>query len=123
MPNAVASLENTQRFELKSCPGGFVELRRMTYGQSVQRRAMMKMTVDAGSKSKDFKGELAMASLDISKFEFRACIVDHNLEDENGNKLNLSQELDFARLDPRVGQEIDKRISEMNNFEDDDEEN
>lgn len=122
MPKAIAEVEDTSRRELKSLPGGFVVLRRMTYGQFVQRRAMMKLSVATTGRNKDFRGEMAMASEEIARFEFSHCIVDHNLEDEHGQKLNFSSLVDFNRLDPRVGQEIEGFISEMNNFEEDDEE-
>lgn len=118
MPKATANTEETERKELKSCPGGFVVLRRMTYGQFVARRELTKLSV-SGQK-KDFKGELAMASAAVSRFEFEHCIVDHNLEDADGRKLNLHGD-DFGRLDPRIGQEIEGYIGEMNNFADDDE--
>jgi hypothetical protein len=123
MPKATADTVTTDRFELKTLPpDGFVVLRRMSYGQIVQRRAMSKMTVEAG-KGKSFTGELAMASKEINDFEFKSCVVDHNCEDENGNKLNLNTPQDINRLDPKVGQEIEKLISDMNSFEDEDEEN
>jgi hypothetical protein len=118
MPKAVANIDDTDRFELKSCPEGFVVLRRMTYGQTVQRRALMKMSVQSGGSRKSFQGELAMASEEIQKFEFSHCIVEHNLEDVDGRVLNLSGDVDFAKLDPRIGQEIESLIGDMNNFDD-----
>jgi hypothetical protein len=121
MPVAVSNTTETETFDLKSAPpDGFVELRRMTYGQVVQRRAMMKLSVETSGKSKDFKGEMAMASHQITIFEFKNCIVNHNLEKTDGVKLQLGNPVDFDSLDPRVGQEIEKYIGEMNNFEDDD---
>jgi hypothetical protein len=124
MPKATSNVLETERFELKSAPpDGFVELRRMTYGQVVARRAMMKLSVESSKGSKDFKGEMAMASKDITMFEFKSTIVGHNLEGEEGRLLLLGSPVDFDSLDPRVGQEIEKRISEMNDFEDDDQEN
>ena len=56
-------------------------------------------------------------------FDFTHCIVDHNLEDENGNKLNLHNSADIDRLDPRVGEEIEQVLDKMNNFEEEDEGN
>jgi hypothetical protein len=120
MPKATTSIEDTQRKELKSAPpDGFVVLRRMNYGEVIQRRTMVKLSVESSGGKKDFRGEMAMASREVARFEFANCIVDHNLEDDNGNKLNLANEVDFSRLHPRIGQEIDKYISEMNNFEED----
>lgn len=122
MPNATANLTDTKRFDLKSLPEGFIELRRMTYGQSVQRRALLKLSVNTGGgRNKSFSAEMAMASEEIQLFEFRHCIVEHNLDDAQGRRLNLGSPADFALLDPRVGQEIEKYISEMNNFDDEEE--
>lgn len=118
MPRATINNSLTEHKELKSLPGGWVELRRLTYGQMVQRRAMMKLSVAAGGKNKDFKGEMAMASEEITRFEFSHAIVDHNLEDESGRKLNLGAPVDFASLDPRVGTEIETLVTEMNQFDD-----
>jgi hypothetical protein len=119
MPRATVNIDETETKTLKSAPpDGFVVLRRMTYGESVQRRAMLKMSIETGKSRKDFKGEMAFASEEIQRFEFAHCIVDHNLEKEDGSKLNLSLPVDFASLDPRIGQEIEELINGMNNFED-----
>lgn len=123
MPNATVNLEETENHDLKTCEGGYVVLKRMTYGQVVARRAMMKLSVESSGKNKDFRGEMAMASKEITQFEFKNCIVDHNLEAADGRKLNLGSPVDFDSLDPRVGQEIEGLIGDMNNFEDEDQEN
>jgi hypothetical protein len=121
MPSAVANVQDTVRKDLRTCPEGFVELRRMTYGQVVQRRTLSKLSLlnNKGRGNQSVMGEMAMASKETSLFEFAHCIVDHNLEDESGRKLNLANESDVDRLDPKVGQEIESFIAEMNNFEDD----
>lgn len=121
MPKATFSSES-KRFELKSLPDGYVVIKRMSYGQSLQRREMGKITL-ALSKGRDTTGEMALANKEASYLEFSWCIVEHNLEDENGQLLNLSNRNDIDRLDPRIGQEIDSYINEMNNFEDDDTKN
>jgi len=122
MPNATVNIGETTTLELKSLPGGEVVLKKMSYGETLQRRAILKLTLEMSGKGKsaDIKGELAMASEAVNQFEFAHCIVDHNLEDDAGRKLNLNSAQDLARLDPRVGQEIEKKISDMNNFEEDD---
>lgn len=122
MPNATVSFD-TERHELKTLPEAFVELRRMSYGQIVERRSMLKLSVAQSKGSKDFKGEMAMANREITMYEFKNCIVSHNLTDANGRELNLASAMDFQALDPRIGGEIEDLISKMNNFEDDDQEN
>lgn len=124
MPKAVVNLEDTERVELKSLEGAFVVLRRMSFGQITERRALMKLSIASSKGSKDVKGEMAMANAEITRFEFRNCIVEHNLEkDDNGTLLNLSSPVDFASLDPRVGQEIESLIEKRNNFDEADQEN
>lgn len=121
MPRATVNIESTEKFDLKTLPEAWVELRRLSYGQVLQRRMFTKLEFESGGKNKDFRGELAMANAKVTEFEYRHCIVDHNLEDNEGNKLDLSKASDFNRLDPRIGQEIESYISEMNNFEEDEE--
>lgn len=122
MPRATVNVEGKERFDLKSCPGGFVVLRRMTFGESLARREMIKLAISSSKGSKDFQGEMAMASKQTTVFEFAHCIVEHNLEDEAGEILNFRTPVVFDSLDPRVGQEIEKLISDMNNFAEDDDE-
>ncbi len=118
MPMATVDVESTQRFDLKTCPEGFVVLRRMSYGQILQRRMFTKLEIGGDSKNRgDFRGELAMANAKITEFEYAKCVVDHNLEDASGRKLDLTKVSDFNMLDPRIGQEIESYITEMNNFE------
>lgn len=123
MPVAVADYSDETRFELKTCKGGYVVLRRMTYGQTLERREMMKLSVATEGKGKNSKlaGELAMASKAVARYEFAKCIVDHNLTDKEERKLDLAG-ADFEKLHPKIGQEIDSYISDMNNFEDDEDE-
>ena len=119
MPRAVVDAGYTEKHELRSCPGGFVLLRRMTYGEFLDRRAMVsKMSISSDTRNKkDFSGELALVNRKVTELEFSKCITDHNLEDEMGNKLNLSQTFSMDRLDPRIGEEIANLIDTMNQFE------
>lgn len=124
MPKAVVNLEDTERIELKTLDGAFVVLRRMSFGQITERRALMKLSIASSKGSKDVKGEMAMANAQITQYEFRSCVVEHNLEkDDVGTLLNLSSPVDLASLDPRVGQEIESLIEARNNFDEDDQEN
>lgn len=129
MVMATASIEKPERFELKSLEGAYVVLRRMTFGEVVQRRAMTKLnfTTQGKGKNSSFAGEIAMASKAVTMFEFENTIIDHNLEKEGPDggptKLNLASPVDFELLDPRAGQEIEQLISDMNEFDEDDEKN
>jgi hypothetical protein len=120
MPRAVIDFENTDKFDLKSLPGAYIELRRMSFGHKLQRQQLsMQMSVKGSGKNAEM--DMKQETVKVTVFEFTACIVDHNLEDEKGEKLDLSKASDIIRLHPQVGEEIDKYINEMNNFEDSDE--
>lgn len=117
MPKATVDT-NAVRHDLKSLPGAWVELRRMSFGEKNARTDIaMKMAFE-GSKA-DTKATMAASTEAAAQFEFKACVVDHNLfaDDEETIKLNLGNSNDLRKLDPRVGEEIMLLISEMNNFE------
>lgn len=120
MVKATTSLD-TERVDLKSLEGGWVELRPMTYGQFLKRRDMaMKMSVGGQAIGRGLaqeKIDLDIIQEAVTRYEFSICVADHNLEDENGRKLVLSKEEDFNKLDPKVGQEIDQLITERNQWE------
>lgn len=120
MPVATANLEPEEPKPLKTAPpDGFVQLRRMSYGQKLDRmKHVGKLSVDMRGRGKGTKGEMEMLQKASTVYDFRACIVDHNLTDVTGRKLNLSNERDIDSLDPRIGEEIGTLIDELNNFED-----
>lgn len=118
MPKAIVSVNDTDKHDLKSLPGAYVVLRRMSYMQTIERQSLMKLSIATQKGGKDIMGEMAMASVEIQKFEFGHCIVEHNLEkDDNGTLLNLVNNADLQMLDPRVGQEIQQLIEDQNNFD------
>lgn len=124
MPRATASLDPEDKVELKTCPGGFVVLRRLTYGQKLARSEHVgKLTVEMKTKRKGgTTGVMDMMQRASTLYDFKMCIVDHNLEDENGIKLDLTNPQAIDSLDPRIGEEISSLIDDLNNFEEDEEE-
>lgn len=117
MPRATISLE-AQHEDLKSLPEGWVELRRMSHGERLHRQDMaMQMSMQANQKAKTAEMNVVQSQTKVSQFEFKTCIVDHNLEDENGRKLNFSSPVDFANLDGRIGEEISALIDNMHDWE------
>ncbi len=128
MPRATIDTTQTERFELKSLPstneneGGFVELRKLSYGQILERRDMgAKIAIeglsDRQSRDEDLKVTTEMIQKAVTEFEFKHSIVSHNLEDENGTNLNFSRPSDVWALDPQIGQEIGNLIEDMNQWE------
>ena len=117
MPRATASTELVYK-ELKSCPGGFVKLRRMTYGERLHRQDIaMAMSMESDQKAKTAQVNLETAQTKVAEFELGACIADHNLEDENGRKLDFHLPRDVSQLDGRTGEEIGTYIDELHDWE------
>ena len=120
MPKATVNTEST-RFDLQTLPGGWVELRRMSFGQKNARVDIaMKMAFEgSGGSSQDTKATMAASTEAATQFEFKSCIVDHNLyaDDAETVKLNLANSKDLQQLDPRIGEEIQTLITNMNNYE------
>lgn len=117
MPNATINPDEQDKFDLVSLPGAYVVLRRMSYDAHLTRRDMMtsiRLAAQKAGRDDDFAGELKMMNHKVAIFDFKECVVDHNLEDPEGNKLDLTKASTFKRLDPRIGQEIDELIQQMN---------
>src|SRR5258706_14323395 len=115
MPKAVADTVNFTRYDLKSCPEGFVTLRPLAYGEMLDRVDMAgKMAMSADKKMQSAEATIEMAQGAVQIFEFQHCIGEHNLEDADGNLLNLGNAQDIRRLDPKVGGEIASLIDKLN---------
>lgn len=126
MPRATVNSEAT-RIELKSCPGGFVMLRQLPFGQMLSRRdRATRFLQEVDPKAKD--GDISHIQIDILNeasrlYDFSHCIMDHNLEDDNGNKLDFSDrmiEMTLQVLEPRIGAEIEREIDSLNRDDEDD---
>lgn len=124
MPKATVNADGT-RVELKSCPGGFVLLRQLAFGDMLKRRDLAARYMQEFSGVKD--ANVSRIQIDIlneasRKFDFSHCILDHNLEDDNGNKLDFSNAMVLDILDPKIAAEIEREMDKIN-LEDFDPEN
>jgi hypothetical protein len=125
MPSAIVDTRQTVKRELATLPGGEVTLRKLSYGEVLERSEMASSMRAAAAnreqrrnnESPDGAVTVTVHYLAIQRFDFNRCIVDHNLEDNNGKKLDLSSTKDLERLDPKVGQEIAEHIDSLNNPE------
>lgn len=135
MPKVTVDPAKYERFELKSAPAdpndpndedGFVMLRPLPYGLKLARRSKatrMMMRSQAAPNSKLQKDQDQVFELEshdevAAHFDFAYCVGDHNLTDNNGQKLNFTSPMTLKSLDPKVGSEIEKLIDDMNNSED-----
>ncbi len=116
MPKATVSHSGV-RHDLKSCEGGFVELRQLSYDEILARRD----GISSLSVNREDTQTVTINTLQrwAREFDFRNCIRDHNLEDDNGSPLDFTKPHTFKILDPRVGMEIESLIDELNGDEDD----
>lgn len=116
MPRATVG-QDTKRVELKTLEGGFVVIRKFDYGETLHRRnfAMrFKAPVDKQGRPKADESYAAPAYDELQHFEFATAILDHNLEDETGRKLDFRNPKDFNRLDTRIAIEIERALDEFN---------
>jgi hypothetical protein len=125
MPRATISATETHRYDLKTCPGGFVELRALTYQEMLHRQdGSSKMFMDARRRtSKRNDQGVERVAVDIMQqwtreYEFSHCVVDHNLEDDTGNKLDFKNKHTFEVLNPKIGEEIETLIDDLNQIGD-----
>lgn len=118
MPRATVSLEPKTE-DLSTCPGGWVKLRRMSYGELLASNDMaFSVSLEAGDKgSSDPKMGVGASTGRIAEYRFKVCVVDHNLENEAGTKLDFRNASTMHLLDPNVGQEIDTLISKMHDWQ------
>lgn len=119
MPKATISA-TTKKFDLKSAPpDGFVELRRLTYGQSLARRDMVMAFTFAESKGKGGDPDIGtqLQNAKVTQFEWTSSIITWNLTDENDQPLDWKKSNLFEVIDPAIAEEISQYITDMNNFE------
>lgn len=124
MPVAVVTNTVSEKKELTSCEGAFVIVRRMTYGEKLHRSNIATqfiMDAKSGGSDKDFRGEMKMQTEEVAYWDFANLVVDHNLEDANGNKLNFKNKVDIQKLDPVIGEEVGEIIDDFNSPESTDE--
>jgi hypothetical protein len=118
MPRATLSMAPTKLY-LKHCPEGWVDLRRMSFGELLASQDLAyQVSAKANESRDDPELSMNMSQMAVYEYQFKTCIVDHNLEDEHGTKLNFAASPQSVHmLDPLVGQEIVKKIDLMHRLE------
>lgn len=118
----IASIDPTPiRYDLKSLPDGYVEIRRMPFRDWLKRQEMAMRIMVEGNKGQGgqsgMKGEMVMANEVVTTFEFSRCIVSHNLQHPNEELMDFNSPSTLAILDSRVGNEISTYITELHEFD------
>lgn len=117
MPRATVSLD-PQEVSLTTCPGGWVKLRRMSYGELLTSNDMaFQIDVSQENGSRDPKMGVGASTVRIAEYRFQNCVVDHNLTNEADQKLDFKNPAAMHLLDPNIGQEIDNLIEKMHNWQ------
>lgn len=110
--------------DLKTCEGGYVELRQLSYDEMLERRdGATQILMERGVKNEPApQMAIKIANKWSNEFTFPRCIVDHNLTDDKGVQLDFSKPaFVFTHLDPKVGAEIERLIDELNQEGEEDE--
>lgn len=101
---------------------GFVDIRRLSHGEKMTRRAInSKMTLKAGGRKQDAETVIDAFNEKVELFDFAHCIVKHNLQAKDGRLLDFKNPNDVKALAGHVAEEIQTYMDELNNFELDDE--
>jgi hypothetical protein len=82
-----------------------------------RRDKILRQTQEINPNSKP--GDSQKVQIDVlnelsRQYDFKNCIVNHNLEDDNGNLLNFANPMSLDVLDPKIGAEIEGYIDELN---------
>src|SRR6266576_984875 len=116
MPKATVDTAGV-RHDLKSCEGGFVLLRQLPFGMMLKRRdlAARYMQEFTGTNIADVNTiTINILNEKSRQFDFANMILDHNLEDANGNKLDFGNPMTLDVLDPRIAAEIETQMDKLN---------
>jgi len=115
MPKATVSQE-LHHHDLKTVDGGFVALKQLSFDQMLERRDKAMRTSMEASQGRQPTSKIELESMMqwTRFFEFSNCIVEHNLEGDDGQLLNFSNPMTLKILDPKVGAEIERLIEELN---------
>lgn len=133
MPLAVV-MEEAHREELKTCPGGYVEIRRMSWGEKLHRRSYTSsMDMEMDRRSQSAKSTIQIFNEQVEIFDFQHCIGDHNLtklvnkrtglpcaaDDPDATEvaLDFTKVTDIKMLAGQIAEEIGTLIDKYNNFE------
>jgi len=120
MPVATRKIE-TEKHDLKTLPGAWVELRQLSYDEMLERRdGATQILMERGIKNTDSQQmNVKVLNRWSNQYSFPRCIVDHNLTDEQNIPLDFNKpERVFPMLDPRVGAEIEALIDKLNQEDD-----
>src|SRR6476619_493921 len=92
MPVATRKIE-TEKHDLKTLPGAWVELRQLSYDEMLERRdGATQILMERGIKNTDSQQmNVKVLNRWSNQYSFPRCIVDHNLTDEQNIPLDFNK--------------------------------
>lgn len=135
MPLAVV-MSKPERHDLKTCPGGYVMVRRMSFGEKMTRRGFnSKMDLEMTRGSRSAKSTVDLFNEQMEMYDFSHCIAEHNLtklvnkntglpcdaDDPDAVEvpLDFTKPSDVKLLAGPIAEEIGTVMDKLNNFEED----
>jgi len=131
MPKATVN-PKAHRYELKTCPGGFVSLRTLSFHEMEMRKDIAGRMYQEESRAALKKGKTTdeekmrayfeSMNVTVTEFEFRNCIIEHNLfvDDAETQQIDFNRPMENWKLDPKIGEEISRYIAELTQMDEDD---
>ena len=136
MPRATVTV-GSERFDLETCPGGYVELRTLSFHEMEVRKDIAgrmyqeeqvgtaKKRQKRGGKFDDeeiLRAYFESANVKVTEYEFRNCITEHNLyvDDAETQLIDFTKPMHTWKLDPKIGEEISGFIARLTQIDEDD---
>lgn len=130
MPKATVDPHAVKK-ELKTCPGGYVMLRTLSFHEMEMRKDIMGRAyqeVRNQKKGKQQDDEVQRAYFEsmnvaVTEYEFRNCITDHNLfvDEAETQLIDFTKPMYTWKLDPKIGEEISRIITDLTQIDDEEE--
>lgn len=116
MPKATVDPATHHR-DLKTCEGGYVELRTLSFHEMEMRKdiAGRMYSEQLGQSDDSSRAYFESMNVAVTEFEFSNCIVSHNLfvDDAETQKIDFTKPMLHWKLDPKIGEEISGYITEL----------
>ena len=115
--------EDPIHFDLKTVPGGWVKIARLSYGDKMRRlEHSMKQSMTSKKGQKEQRVDVDLTLSKAKTMDFNKCVVDHNLTYLVGG---VEKPIPFGApnildlINGKVAEEIDGYIDEVNAYEED----
>ena len=126
MPKATVSTQAV-RHDLETLPDGYIMVKQLSHGQKLHRADIAaRLSYETAPQNRaqkrngkarqdtPSKTDIELLQLAARQFEYTHMIVEHNLEEDNGQLFDFGDVTSFDRLAPQIGEEIDDILDSTN---------